>query len=202
MSIAKVVRVGVVATNQERKDWPLAAEVCALLKEIVGEAGQDFKAWFHVDVMKRAWDIDALIADFGLVDVVEVTLAPMDEQELVRRYRKCDVTLAPGSEGYGYPLFESLACGVPVVHGDYAAGASILRTCGLEHLLVPPIAWRYEGQYNARRPIYDPRDWMLRTATVLEMKEDWRARVRHLAWPNLGPRFLQWFNEGIRVVSE
>ena len=191
------VRVGVVATNQERKDWPLAVEVCAGLTEIVRAAGLDFKCWFHIDVLKRAYDLDALIADYNLSDVVEVTLAPMAEAELVRRYRQCDVTLAPGSEGFGYPLFESLACGVPVVHGDYAAGASVMRTCGLEQLLVRPIAWRLEGQHNALRPVYDADDWLLRTAAVLEMREEWRERVAHLDWPKLGPRFLQWFNVGV-----
>lgn len=198
----KMVRIGVVATNQERKDWGLMAEVARQLADVCTADGRTFKAWFHVDVMKRAWDLDALIADFGLADIVEVTLAPMVEDELVRRYRACDVTLAPGSgEGYGYPLFESLACGVPVVHGDYAGGASLMRTCGLEQLLVAPIAWRLEGQHNARRPIYDAADWMLRTMATLEMKEEWRARVAHLDWPALGPRFLTWFNDGIQTVS-
>jgi len=198
----KVVRVGVVATNQERKDWGLVAEVCAKLAEVVGATGDDFKTWWHTDTLKRACDLDALVADYGLEEVVEVTLAPMDETELVRRYRQCDVTLAPGSgEGVGYPLFESLACGVPVVHGDYAGGASLMRTCGLGDLLVAPVAWRLEGQHNARRPVYTADDWMLRTVVVLEMKQQWREKVRHLDWHALGPRFLEWFNEGIRVVA-
>ena len=197
----KVVRIGVVATNQERKDWGLMAEVARSLADAVAAADATLAVWWHLDVLKRAWDIDALIADYNLSDVVEVTLAPMAERELVRRYRQCDVTLAPGSEGFGFPLFESLACGVPVVHGDYAAGASIMRTCGLEQLLVRPIAWRLEGQHNAVRPVYDADDWLLRTAAVLEMREEWREKVAHLDWPALGPRFLGWFDEGIQTVQ-
>jgi glycosyltransferase involved in cell wall biosynthesis len=196
-----MVRIGVVATNQERKDWGLMAEVAAKLAEIVAADGRTLKVWWHVDTLKRAFDIDALIADYHLADVVEVTLAPMPEQELVRRYRQCDVTLAPGSEGFGYPLFESLACGVPVVHGAYAAGASIMATCGLGDLLVQPVAWRTEGQHNARRPVYDPADWVMRTVVALEMRQEWRARVAHLDWPALGPRFLKWFEAGIQVVN-
>ena len=197
----KSVRVGVVATNQERKDWPLAVEVCAKLRDIMAADGRTFACWFHTDTMKRTFDMDALIADFALADVVEVTLAPMPEGELVARYRQCDVTLAPGSgEGFGYCLWESLACNVPVIHGRYAGGASLMETCGLGDLLVQPVAWRYEGQFNAWRPIHNADDWVQRVLVVLEMKEDWRSRVRHLDWPNLGPRFQKWFNDGISVV--
>lgn len=197
----QVVRIGVVATNQERKAWGLMAEVTRKLTDVVAADDRTLKAWWHVDVMKRAWDIDALIADFNLSDVVEVTLAPMPENELVARYRQCDVTLAPGlGEGHCYPAWESLACGVPVVHGDYAGCASLMRTCGLGDLLVRPMAWRYEGQHNARRPVYDADDWMLRVAMVLDMREGWRVKVAHLDWPKLGPRFQQWFDQGVAQV--
>lgn len=198
-----MTRIGVVATNQERKDWGLVAEVCAKLTQVVEG---DVSFWWHIDALKRAWDITALVEDFGLSEVVEVTLAPMDEQELVRRYRECNVTLAPGSEGFGYPIFESLACGVPVVHGAYAAGASLMASCGLAYLCVPPVAWRFEGQFNARRPVYDSDDWVKWTLKALEITqvttpEEWRARVQHLDWPNLGPRFLKWFDDGLGVVQ-
>jgi glycosyltransferase involved in cell wall biosynthesis len=201
MTPPQVVRIGVVATNQERKDWGLMAQVAQKLAEVVAADGRTLKVWWHTDTLKRAWDFDALLTDFGLTEIVEVTLAPMAEQELVRRYRQCDVTLAPGSEGFGYPIFESLACGVPVIHGDYASGASIMRTCGLEDLLVKPIAGRLEGQHNALRPVHDMHEWVWRVVTVLEMKQEWRGRVAHLDWPNLGPRFLKWFNEGIHTVQ-
>lgn len=202
----KTVRIGIVATNQERKDLGLMAEVCAKLAEALRAEGRDLLVWLHTDTLKRAWDIDALIADYGLSDVtgtitVEVTLAPMHEEELVRRYRACDVTLAPGCEGFGYPIFESLACGVPVVHGAYAGGASLMATCGLTPLLVRPVAWRLEGQFNARRPVYDANDWVECVLEVLSTRLDWCARVAHLDWPALGPRWQKWFDDGIQVVK-
>lgn len=193
-----MTHIGVVATNQERKDWGLTAEVTRMLANTLPE----FKAWWHIDTLRRAWDIDALIADYGLEKVVEVTLAPMPEQELVERYRQCDVTLAPGSgEGFCFPAWESLACNVPVVHGNYAACASLMGTCGLGHLLVEPCGWRLEGQYNARRPIYDPNDWVQTITQVPTQRDDWRGKVAHLDWPNLGPRFMKWFDDGIQVVT-
>jgi glycosyltransferase involved in cell wall biosynthesis len=156
------------------------------------------KWWWHVDTLKREWDLDALIDDYGLAESVSVTLAPMDEQELVRRYRECDVTLAPGAgEGFCYPIWESLACGVPCVHGNYGGGASLMVTCGLEELLVEPVAWRLDGTHNALRPVYDPNDWARRTIEAANMLDRWRESTLHLDWSALGPRWQKWFRDGI-----
>jgi len=196
--VARHVRIGVVGTNQARKDWGLAAAVCAKLRDILATEGTTFSAWWHVDVLIRAWSIPALLADYHLEDVVEVTLPPAGDKQMAACYRDCDLTLAIGlGEGFGYATFESLACGVPVLHGNYASGASLMSTCGLGALLIQPKAWRLEGPHNALRPVYNVDDWVLRAAVMLEEKEDWRAHVVHLDWQALGPRFRKWFRDGL-----
>jgi hypothetical protein len=41
----------------------------------------------------------------------------------------------------------------------------------------------------------------MRTVVALEMRQEWRAKVAHLDWPNLGLRFLGWFEDGIQTVA-
>lgn len=193
---APPVTVGVVATNQARKDYGLMAAVCFELKRALPAV----KFWWHVDVDVRHWSIPALIADYGLGDVVEVTHV-LDDAELAARYRACDVTLAPGSEGFGYPIFESLLCGVPCLHGDYAGGASILASCGLSELLVAPACYRMETEHNCVRAVYRIEDWVGAALALLAREpqpERWHASVEHLQWAKIWPRWRRWFEEGLR----
>jgi glycosyltransferase involved in cell wall biosynthesis len=192
---ARVTRIGVVATNQARKDWGLVAAIARGLAAV----RSDIRWWIHTDQIIREWSLPALIDDFRLTNV-DVTVAPMSDAELARRYRECALTIAPGAgEGFGYPIVESLACGVPVLHGDYAGGASIMRTCGRADMLIQPDTYRVEGQYNCVRPVHDPEilvecvNAMLSTTII-----DTVASVEHLRWMNLAYPWRRWFREGVR----
>jgi glycosyltransferase involved in cell wall biosynthesis len=194
--VQKVIQIGVVMTNQQRKEWGTVAVVCAELAKRLPTV----KFWWHVDQPIRHWNLMALIVDFGLTAHVHLTTGTLTDKDIASRYRACDLTLHTGSEGFGYPIFESLACGTPAIHGDYAGGASIMRTCGLDHYLVQPAQWRLEGQYNCLRPVYDPQDWVQKVIDVLSIRPDrqWLAdRVTHLMWSNISGRWLKWFREGI-----
>ena len=194
-----VKRVGVVATNQVRKDWGLVATTCAILAErLKGEV----KFWWHADIRERHWNLNALIADFALGEYVELSGPPSDDRWLAEQYRKCDATFLPSSgEGFGYSLFESLACGTPVVHGDYAGGASVMRTCGLDGLLVEPRAWRIEGVHDCVRPVYTAEDFADRIQFALgigsKANVDYASKVEHLSWMKLGHAWKRWFKEGL-----
>jgi len=95
-------QIGCVATNQIRKNWGLIGEVCAILRQRI----PNLRLWFHIDVDTRHWSLPAILEDFGLQDITEVTHAPIEDRELAARYRACDVTLHPG-EGEGWAIQSS-----------------------------------------------------------------------------------------------
>jgi glycosyltransferase involved in cell wall biosynthesis len=175
--------VGVVATNQPRKDWALAFATCAeLLKQ-----GQDVLVWCHTDTLRSHWDIVSLVQDFGLLNRVMVTHPPVNDEDMAQLYSACDVTLGIGlGEGFGYPIFESLACGTPCVHGNYGGAA--------EHLslpsLVEPCAERIEGQFNCVRPVFDAADW---AHAVSCSSGCGMICPTTLDWNNLWPKWEAWF---------
>lgn len=177
--------VGIVATNQARKDWALGLETCRILLD----RGLDVKVWAHVDLLERFWSLPNLIADFGLQDRVIITNARFSDEHLSEFYSACDVTLSIGlGEGFGFPTYEALACGTPVVTGDY---------CGSEWLppvsRILPLASRYEGIYSCKRPVYDAGEWADRVQNVAGTA----VRVNpEIDWSNLWPRWEKWFREG------
>jgi len=192
-------RIGVVATNQLRKDWGLVAETCALVRKQI----PDLRLWWHIDVDVRHWSIPALLDDFGLADITEVTHPPIQDRELAARYRACDITLQPGlGEGFGYGIFESFACGVPAIHGRYASGSSLMGTCDLMQYTVAPVAYRYETEQNCLRPVYKAQDWAEKVMAMLQRDHgDLSKKVEHLAVKNLYYPIRRWFEDGIARVK-
>lgn len=184
--------IGVVATNQPRKDWGLAAAVCAELLR----RDPSTRFWWHTDLDLRHWSMPALLADYGLEHAVNLTYSLTDHQ-MAEMYRACQLTLAIGlGEGFGYPIWESLGCGTPVIHGDYASGADLMRTCGFDLWLAEPQGWRLEGQHNCLRPVFTPEQIVDLVYTIGQA--DWITTcVEHLHWKNLKYPWMRWFEEGL-----
>lgn len=193
--------LGCVATNQPRKDLAL---FCGTLAEL-RRRGEHVRGWLHTDRLIRTWSIPGLLQDFGLTKQVTVTLS-LTDQELAACYASCGATLAPGlGEGFGYPIVESLACGTPPVHVDYAGGAELLP---LNAWRLPARAERLEGFYALRRPVVHPVD----AANAVMRAVDWkrqdhqvvqaycRGAVEHLDWRHLWPRWRSWFKQGLEEV--
>jgi glycosyltransferase involved in cell wall biosynthesis len=181
--------VGIVATNQARKDWALGFQTCKILLD----RGLDVQLWCHVDVLERFWSLPNLIADYGLAGRVVITNAKFTDEQMASFYSACDVSLSIGlGEGFGFPTYESLACGTPVVAGDY---------CGNEWLpsvtKVKPIAYRYEGIYSCKRPVFNPEDWANRAAILPTTLLDTRF-PDELDWDNLWPRWEKWLRVGVK----
>lgn len=191
--------VGVVATNQQRKDWGLIASVCQQL----AERDPRLRFWWHSDLPIRHWSIPALLYDFGLADRTKVTYS-MTSRELCTMYNACDLTLHPGlGEGFGYPIFESLACGTPVLHGNYAGGADVLEQCQHLGMLVQPQSWRVDGIHNQIRPVFESSVWANQANMILSAtdgsydREPLRSSVAHLGWRSLTASWERWFEGGL-----
>jgi glycosyltransferase involved in cell wall biosynthesis len=187
-----------VMTNQTRKDWGCAVAAVAELRSRL----PNLRFHIHTDVAERshAWSIPALLEDFGLSRCSSVTFSgSMDDTEMSYLYSAADFTILPSTEGFGYPIVESLACGVPVFHGSYGGGAELVPK---REWLVDPCAERLETINNAVRPVFDPAHWASAIHAYLEgdaiEAEFCRGSVEHLFWRNLWPAcWKRWFEEGL-----
>jgi glycosyltransferase involved in cell wall biosynthesis len=180
------VLVGIVATNQARKDWALAAEIVAILSHV-----HKIRLWIHTDTLERNWSIPALLADYSLLDKTMISLGYLSDDDMARAYSACDVTLGIGAgEGMGYPLLESLACGTPVIHGNYAGGAEVVPY----EMRVEPIAYHAEGLYACARPVFKASDWVDRALQFAGQRAHLDPQYD---WNNLWPRWESWLQKGI-----
>lgn len=169
------VLIGICATNQSRKDWPLAAETIALLSQ-----KHKVRFWVHTNSLENYWSLPNLFVDYGILDKAVFSLGMITDENMATCYSACDLTIAPGSEGFGFPAAESLACGTPTITGTYAGAADFVP----KDMQCPPLAFRYEGSYASKRPVYNPHEWAAKAEewigkrTVLDPQYDWQVN-----WP-------------------
>jgi glycosyltransferase involved in cell wall biosynthesis len=187
--------IGIVMTNQIRKDWGLAFGVIAELKQYLKG---NLYVWCKTDSIDRHWDLRALAADFNVGDVVNVDLNMLSDKSMSYMYSMCDLTFLPSlGEGFGYPIVESMACGVPCITGSYGGGAELVT----DKHTVKPVTYRYEATCNSVRPVYSPGVWaqvILRKLEHRLNKDDVRRQVEYLNWPNLHTVWERWFREGVQ----
>lgn len=178
--------IGVVATNQERKDWALAIESVWTMKHV-----RKIRLWIHSDSYERYWSLPSLLADYDLLDDAVVSLGYLHDDKMAAAYSACNLTMGIGPEGFGYPLAESLACGVPVVTGSYAGGGDIVPL----EFQVDPIAFRIAGVYGSRRPVYSSHYWAEKALQILDSPASLDTQYD---WKNLWPRFEAWFRAALK----
>ena len=187
--------IGIVATNQVRKDYGLGIQT---VREIANQ--RPVFLWIHIDQLERHWSIPALLNDYGLLKQAVVTNLDLSDEQMSWCYSACDVTLGIGiAEGFGYPIFESLACGTPCIHGNDGGAAEHLRHLPAE-MLVEPVTCRLEGPYCCQRNVYNPLDWAKRVAE-LPKKNGTSLLPAYLDWNENWKRWEQWFRRGISEHS-
>ena len=188
--------VGCVMTNQQRKHWPVVMETIAQMPGV--------RLWLHTDRMLGYWNLHALAIEYSMADRIVTDGRPLSDKDLAVRYSACDATvLISGGEGFGYPVAESLSCGVPVVTGAYGAQAELV----LPEMLLHPVTTQIETSHNVRRAIYNaPVPAMGQNTLAYTLARvrtrDWQAeqaveRVAHLDMPKLGLLFQKWARKGI-----
>jgi glycosyltransferase involved in cell wall biosynthesis len=185
-----VFLVGIVATNQIRKDWGLGIQT-------VAELAKDRKVmiWGHTDVLERHWSIPALLNDFGLIDNHIITSLDLSDEQMAWAYSACDLTLSIGlGEGFGFGAAESLACGTPTIAPNYGGGEFIPK-----EFLVEPAAWRLEGPYDCYRPVMDVTDFARQALKVsLTDRPQGSLLPSRYEWPRLWPEWAEWLKVGLK----
>lgn len=181
--------LGIVATNQSRKDWALGIETAKLVSDY-----HDVRLWVHTDKMSQNWDLFALLMDFGMLnEKTMISLGHLNDEDMASAYSACDVTLGIGPEGFGYPIFESVCCGTPCVHGNYGGAPEYLSHW--PECLIEPAVFRYEGLHSTKRPVYRPEDF---AAGVDRMIGKRTNTPNELVWANLWPRWEAWFRKAAK----
>ncbi len=180
--------IGIVATNQARKDYGLAIQALAGVRDI------PFRIYIQVDKLERHWSIPALLKDYGLIEKAIVNLTQVTDDVMSHIYSACDLTLGIGPEGFGYPIFESLACGTPVVTGSYGGQCEWMSP----EMQVGGYRLRIDGAYNSMRPVYQPMDWTVAIMNRLEKEKEAVTLPSTLDWNNLWPKWERWLREGVK----
>ncbi len=180
--------IGIVGTNSERKDWYLGMETC---HHLLTTHRQNVVLWGHTNTPWKNWDIPALARDFGLSHRLVLTTRNLSNDDLAWSYSACDATLAIGAGGgWEFPIAESIACYVPVIHGNYAGGACVCPKEGL----IDPITFHGNGFYGIRRPVFDPRNWADR---VMKLKDTPVELPAHMDWKNAWEPWQDWLLKGL-----
>lgn len=155
--------IGIVATNQIRKDYGLGFAAFA-------EVAKDVpcRLFIQTDVFERYWSLPNLALDFNLLQKVGINTSIITDETMNLMYNACDLTLGIGPEGFGYPIFESLAAGTPVIAGSVGGQAEHMPS----EMLMKPIATRTDTLYNCIRPVYDPSKWAYQIKKFLAHKKE------------------------------
>jgi glycosyltransferase involved in cell wall biosynthesis len=92
----------------------------------------------HVTVVgepKKDGDIVKLVSELGIVQCINFT-GRIDGQEFVRQYARATIAVIPSVyEGFGLPVGEAMACGVPVIS---TTGGALPEVVGDAGVLIPP----------------------------------------------------------------
>jgi len=122
--------VGIVAANSDketRKSWGEIFRAAGYIRENFPEI-KDLKYFVHSDPEDpKGVALKALAHKFGVLDIVafedpHLAVVGLPDSEMVLLYNSFDVLLNPARrEGFGLPILEAMACGVPVIGHNFSS---------------------------------------------------------------------------------
>lgn len=121
--------VGTVAANQQRKNLP--ALLCAFARFAKGKHDR-VQLYLHTTIDGPCWDLASIARRLGIDDLVRATvnhdpLRGLSDAELATVYNSFDAfVLSTMAEGFGLPILEAQACGIPTLATDCTACSEIL----------------------------------------------------------------------------
>ncbi len=135
-----------VASNVRRKQHPRLFEAIAILKHTYKQ--DDVILYDHTVPFDshwlEGWNLPEIAYAFDILDIVKFNpaivkgndsiddVSPYNGIGLVDLYNAADLFVLPSQvEGFGLPIAEAMACGVPVMVTRYAAGWEVARPAGI-----------------------------------------------------------------------
>ena len=146
--------VGIVAGNYDkegRKRWEKQFEALKIFKDRNPDC--PLRIYLHTDVNNYVYgfDLSSMIRIFGLENITYMSdpyyfIAQLPYEKMPEIYNMFDVNLMCTSrEGFGMPIIESQACGVPSIVTDFAAGPELthpdLRVKVAAKIFTPILSW-------------------------------------------------------------
>jgi glycosyltransferase involved in cell wall biosynthesis len=190
--------IGCVARNQSRKNIPALVNAFARLSAKI----ENLHLFLHMNPCDVGFDIVTLLRRHRLegkadVNGPEFSLhQALEDEQLNRLYNIFDVMALPSTaEGFGLPILESMAAGVPVVATDYSACSELVRGRGeLVRILTTVTA----GTNLIEHAVIDVEDLANcieklhhNPALAKQHAAAGLAFARTLTWDSLMPKWLQ-----------
>jgi glycosyltransferase involved in cell wall biosynthesis len=119
--------VGCVAVNQQRKNLPALVRAFAAF----ARDKDDATLYLHTQIAGY-WDVEELVRRFGVEPKTRATLnldptRGVGDDVLATIYNAMDVFVLPTmAEGFGLPIVESQACGVPALVTDFSSCSELV----------------------------------------------------------------------------
>lgn len=159
--------VGTMAMNQGRK--AISLMLTAFFN--VAKSYPGLKMKYHLDmdrVSPAGWDIPSLCAQYNWDMDLLTFRDQVNEIPLEDRYNMLDAHMVIAHrEGYGLPLVEAMACGVPSIAMDYCSGREITQGHGI---LIPVIDYAVPGTWGGAEDHFPDMDAL--ELALLNLAED------------------------------
>ncbi len=166
--------VGMVAANKGNPSRKCFAEALEAFKHL-HDRHDDARLYLHTEItgMVDGVDLPALMDNVGLprsavmfADQYRTMFYPFAQDRMAQVYSSLDVLLAPSAgEGFGIPVVEAQACGVPVIVSDFSAQPELVGAGWLvkgQRKYTPLMSWQFNPDvadiYDALRCAYAQRD--------------------------------------------
>jgi glycosyltransferase involved in cell wall biosynthesis len=192
--------VGCIARNQPRKGLPILIRAFAEF----ARNRQDARLLIHTIDSSQGWDLAGLAERHGISDRTKITTEILGEEDIASLYAGLDVFLLPTmGEGFGLPLLEAMASGVPVAATDCSAVTELVKGRGE---LIRAKEWLTIGPQNINQALADQEhltEILEKLYADSDLRESYAAKGRAFAetftWEHCA---RQWENLLTRASSQ